>query len=101
MSGFPPVEIGGIMGDARSPAENHIRRGARHGRARRAGYCVDYQCSHSIAVMADQASQGLSTRYVHHQRNADHGEHRGNLIADQLEGKIAHRVAIELRKVSE
>jgi hypothetical protein len=38
---------------ARPSAGNHLRRNARHGRARHPIYCADYHCSHSIALSGD------------------------------------------------
>jgi hypothetical protein len=42
-SGFPSRPIGGIMGHARPPAKNHLRRHARHGRARPADLLLGLQ----------------------------------------------------------
>jgi hypothetical protein len=53
-SGFTISQIGGMIGHDTPAAKDHIRRHARHGRARPIDHCSDYKCSHLVTMSGDR-----------------------------------------------
>ena len=52
-SGFTTGQIGGIMGNARSPREDYLCPDAQQRCARDPRLCCDYKCSHLLAISGD------------------------------------------------